>query len=267
LKPPHVIPKLTGPIILFTGELGYVIISLEAVMEVLYKTKLKHSDLEVYAVKYKNSKIYVPIFGDAYANVTYQRDDNQHMLVYCNMLDMEFSVSNAGNTHGTLGKATVDTPEGKVYLKASGASEYMGIYGHEAESEYIASNIGRQLGIECVNYDVLLADINLFNRVYTEQFVSVSYDYTENKEVVSLEEFIEGKLHANSVYGICLQNGWKKQIHDMFVFDYIIMNDDRHISWFRYSIMVEVYYTEWRTHLSKVIDIMTLITSIIVLGL
>jgi hypothetical protein len=165
--------------------------------------------------------------------------DTSKYIMYLDLRDVEFKTDTHGNTGGKLCKAITTYRGEKVYIKTSEFHKYTGIIGNESISEYIASNIARQMGLKHIRYDIAMADITVDGKEYTT-LVCGSRDYKGSREILSLEEVIDKeKSRDESIYELCVRNGWEDAIKNMMIFDYIIMNEDRHAR------NIEIYSDTW----------------------
>jgi len=115
------------------------------------------------------------------------------------------------------------------YLKLSRYDSYLGIYGHESVNELIAYRLGKVLGFSIPEgflrkCTVLIDDIERETYV----FAAKSYKTTGSRE--AFESFYIGnRISENeSPLELCKRYGWSDDIYKLFVFDYLIINRDRH---------------------------------------
>ncbi|MBR1759045.1 MAG: hypothetical protein IJ744_10040 [Lachnospiraceae bacterium] len=135
----------------------------------------------------------------------------------------------SSGTAGSFLKAYEETPEGKVYYKMSCFYSNEGVIGHECVNELIVDRLLTLLGIDHLHYRLIHALIQVEGREY-ETWVCASDDYKRKGDTkLSLEMFYQIEKRAGeSVLDFCIRKGWKKQIYQMIVTDYLILNRDRH---------------------------------------
>ena len=117
----------------------------------------------------------------------------------------------------------------KHYLKLSNYDSYRGIYGHESVNELIASRLGEMLGFNVPAGELKKSLVRIDGNDYEAYvFLSASYKITESR--VSFENFyVDHRLSTEeSPLDFCRRYSWESEIYKMFIFDYLIINRDRH---------------------------------------
>lgn len=136
--------------------------------------------------------------------------------------------SSSGTT-GTLLKAYETVNGKKYYYKLSNYDSYQGIIGHECINEVIVSRLLNILGISHVNYELLYAKISIDNKIY-KTWICKSEDFKTNSEnKIALDLYYQiNHLNDESPLAFCIRNCLEKEIYEMIVVDYLILNRDRH---------------------------------------
>jgi len=115
------------------------------------------------------------------------------------------------------------------YLKLSRYDSYRGIYGHESVNELIACRLGKLLGFSVPEGTLRRCLVRIDDKDHdTYVFVAKSYKTTGSR--VAFEDFyVDNRLSdKESPLDLCKRFGWTDYIYKMFVFDYLIINRDRH---------------------------------------
>jgi hypothetical protein len=115
------------------------------------------------------------------------------------------------------------------YLKLSRYDSYRGIYGHESVNELIAFRLGKLLGFN-VPEGVLRKCVVRIDGCEHETYVFAARSFKTKGSRESIENFyIDNRLSATeSPLELCRRFGWTDYIYKMFIFDYLIINRDRH---------------------------------------
>lgn len=152
-------------------------------------------------------------------------------------------------TGGTFLKARRKTSRGDVYYKLSCYDRYEGIYGHESVNELIASRLLDQLSIPHIPYRLVHARIVINGRTY-DTWLSESRDYRRpNERRQALDTYIDLNARGNEdPLEFCKKMGWQRAIEEMFAFDYLIINRDRH------GANIEVILKDGTTELAPLFD-------------
>ena len=115
------------------------------------------------------------------------------------------------------------------YLKLSNYDSFRGIYGHEAVNELIASRLGRLLGFNVPEGSLRESLVKVDGREFKAYvFLAKSFKTTDSRE--SFENYyVAYRLsEKESPLDFCKRLGWGECIYKMFIFDYLIINRDRH---------------------------------------
>jgi len=115
------------------------------------------------------------------------------------------------------------------YLKLSRYDSYRGIYGHESVNELIAGRLGKLLSFN-VPEGKLKKCIVRIDGIEYDTYVYMAQSFKTVGSRVAFETFyIDNRLsRTESPLGLCRRFGWTEYIYKMFVFDYLIINRDRH---------------------------------------
>ena len=138
-------------------------------------------------------------------------------------------IRNSSGTAGSFLKAYSELNGKKTYYKLSNYDAYKGITGHECINEIIVDRLLSLLGIEHLEYELLLADVMVENKVYTT-YLCGSEDFKEKGESkIALDAFYQvERLENESPLEFCVRYGWEDYIYKMLVVDFLILNRDRH---------------------------------------
>ena len=115
------------------------------------------------------------------------------------------------------------------YLKLSNYDIYRGIFGHESVNELIAYRLGELLGFNVAKGYLKKALVKVESSVY-EAYVYISESFKSNESRVSFEDYYKFKRlsEKESPLEFSKRQSWAEAIYMMFVFDYLIINRDRH---------------------------------------
>ena len=135
----------------------------------------------------------------------------------------------SSGTAGSFLKAYSDLEGIKKYYKLSAYDVNKGVFGHECINEIIADRLQTLLGIEHVSYQLIHADI-IVDEKEIDTYVCVSEDFKKPGESkIAFEDFFQIYRNADEKeLDFCVRMGWRKQIDDMLLLDYLILNRDRH---------------------------------------
>ena len=148
-------------------------------------------------------------------------------------------IRHSSGTAGSFLKAQETAKEGKLYYKLSDYNQNEGIVGHESVNEIIADRLLTILDIPHLSYRLIHADIIVDGAPF-RTWLCASYDFRRRGEQKSaLDTYYAGsrlpgeyygsrKLPGESPLDFCLRMGWSEYIYQMLVFDYLILNRDRH---------------------------------------
>lgn len=117
----------------------------------------------------------------------------------------------------------------KVYYKLSFYDDLNGIFGYEAINEIIAMELAKKLNYPYLEYKLLHAKVRINNKEYIT-YVTSSYDFKKlNESKITLENYYEyNKLNNEDVISFLKRIDLNSDIYKMLIFDYLIMNRDRH---------------------------------------
>ena len=138
-------------------------------------------------------------------------------------------IANSGASDGVLLKAIERINDTDYYLKLSNYDSYRGFFGHESVNELIACRLGKLLGFGVPDGFLKKALVKVEGVEY-ETYVFAVESYKSTNSRISFEEYYKSnRLTAKeSPLDFCKRNGWAADIYMMFVFDYLIINRDRH---------------------------------------
>lgn len=138
-------------------------------------------------------------------------------------------IRSSSGTAGTFLKSESTIGGKKIYYKLSNFDQEKGVIGHECVNEIIVDRLLTLLGIEHLNYQLILADIEIDGRIYTT-YLCASEDFKKRGESkTSLDNyFIANHQQAESAYDFCQRLGFGDYIDTMIAVDYLILNRDRH---------------------------------------
>ena len=115
------------------------------------------------------------------------------------------------------------------YLKLSRYDSFRGIYGHESINELIAYRLGKTLGFNVPEGYLRKCIVRIDDREH-ETYVFAAKSYKTTGSRMAFENFyVDNRLSENeSPLDLCRRLGWTDVIYKMFIFDYLIINRDRH---------------------------------------
>jgi len=115
------------------------------------------------------------------------------------------------------------------YLKLSRYDSFLGIYGHESVNELIVSRLGKLLGFN-VPEGQLKRCIVRVDDVDHDTYVFMAKSFKRAGSRTAFEGFyVDNRITENeSPLELCKRFGWTDYINKMFIFDYLIINRDRH---------------------------------------
>ena len=138
-------------------------------------------------------------------------------------------IRGSSGTAGSFLKSYEETSEGKIYYKLSNYDSYRGIVGHECVNEIIADRLLTILGIPHLSYQLIHANI-LIDGQKQETWLCASKDYKiRGDRKIALDAYYQiERSPGESPMDFCIRNGWRNEIFQMLVCDYLILNRDRH---------------------------------------
>jgi len=115
------------------------------------------------------------------------------------------------------------------YLKLSRYDSYRGVYGHESVNELIAYRLGKTLGFSVPEGYLKKCIVNIDDKEH-ETYVFAAKSYKTAGSRTAFEDFyVDNRLsEKESPLDLCKRFGWAEIIYKMFIFDYLIINRDRH---------------------------------------
>ena len=132
-------------------------------------------------------------------------------------------------TDGVYMKTELVIEGAKYYLKLSNYDSYRGIFGHESVNEIIAGRLGELLGFNVLTGMLRKSLVSIDGKEHVAfVFLAKSYKSTESR--VAFEDFyMDYRLSdLESPLDFCKRFNWDAEIYKMFIFDYLILNRDRH---------------------------------------
>jgi hypothetical protein len=140
------------------------------------------------------------------------------------LTNVDWSNTRSYTTNGMLPKTVIGT----THIKMSSYNPSQGVYGNDAIMEVIAGRIGRQLGINCLAYRIADALVEKDGKRF-RTYVCISDDFRQGRETVDFEAFyLRYRKEEESAVEFAYRLGAANDIHEMFVYDFIIGNLDRH---------------------------------------
>lgn len=136
----------------------------------------------------------------------------------------------------------------KYYYKLSDFG-YMGFQSHEAVLEVIASRLGIALGLPVLKYTGDMAKITIDNKDYTT-FVTRSRNYCKSGKtaIPLITDYELNKMPNELPLDYCKRIGLTEFVDYLFIFDYLIMNTDRH------GRNIELLYSYEKTEAAPIFD-------------
>lgn len=136
----------------------------------------------------------------------------------------------SSGTAGTYLKARTGTGRDMIYYKLS---RFNGIEidGHECVNEIVAGRLMDILGIPHLTYRLIHANVNLDGKAF-ETWLNASRTFRKPGErKQALGTFFDlHRLPDETPFSFCARQGWRDQIAQMMLVDYLIANRDRHAS-------------------------------------
>ncbi len=138
-------------------------------------------------------------------------------------------VRNSSGTAGTFLKSESTINGKKNYYKLSNFDSERGVVGHECVNEIIVDRLLTILGVEHLSYELVYADIEVDNRIYSTYLCS-SFDFKNRGESkLAMDDFYRSNSEkGESHYEFCVRQGFEQYINQMIALDFIILNRDRH---------------------------------------
>ncbi|HKM22650.1 MAG TPA: hypothetical protein VJZ01_11505 [Lachnospiraceae bacterium] len=138
-------------------------------------------------------------------------------------------IRSSSGTAGSFLKATEERGTSKLYYKLSDYDSVHGIVGHECVNELIVCRLLDVLKIPHLQYQLIHADIKIEKQKY-ETYLCVSENFRKSGEKkMTLEDYYQlERTEGEKPLDFCVRKGWKQQIYNMLVIDYLVLNRDRH---------------------------------------
>ena len=138
-------------------------------------------------------------------------------------------IRNSSGTAGSFLKAYSELGGVKIYYKLSDYDNVRGVIGHESVNELIVDRLLTILGVEHLHYQLIHADI-IIHGGRQETYLCASENFREKGEdKVALDVCYDNeRLDGESPMDFCLRMGWEKELWQMLVVDFLILNRDRH---------------------------------------
>lgn len=135
----------------------------------------------------------------------------------------------SSGTAGSFLKSYDDTGDRKVYYKLSDYRAGTGIVGHECINEIVADRLLEILGIRHLSYQLIHARVRIDGQE-RETWLNASLDFkAPGESKVALDTYYALERNPDeSPLDFCLREGWARDLWEMFVVDYLILNRDRH---------------------------------------
>jgi hypothetical protein len=130
---------------------------------------------------------------------------------------------------GAYLKSAMEIDGRRYYLKLSNYDDERGFIGFESVYEYLASKLGRLLGFEVLDCELLKARI-LYNGVEHTTFVQQTLDFLDPELSKAPFErvYLSERFETETRLSFLKRKGFSRRVDEMFVFDYLIYNRDRH---------------------------------------
>lgn len=144
--------------------------------------------------------------------------------------DVAFKLSfNSNSQDGTLYKTIYNINNKDYYIKLSDYTEGIGITGFESIYEVIAYRLADKLGISCADQELLDSYVTLKEEVIrTYACISASF-LNEGESRLTVKDFYSNmKQDSEEIIELIKRFNFQEFIYKMFLFDYIILNMDRH---------------------------------------
>lgn len=138
-------------------------------------------------------------------------------------------IRSSSGTAGMFLKSQSTLNGRKIYYKLSNYDPVKGVVGHECINELIADRLLTILGVEHLSYELIYADIEVEDRIFTT-YLCASEDFKQRGESkAALDNYYKtNALKGESHYDFCVRQGWKDYVDTMIAVDFILLNRDRH---------------------------------------
>ena len=135
----------------------------------------------------------------------------------------------SSGTAGSFLKSYEKRADGKIYYKLSTYNSVDGITGHECINEIIVDRLLTLLHIEHLSYQLIHAMITIDNK-QMETWLCASKDFKKpGEDKIAFDVYYEAeKTFGETPLDFCIRAHWQKNIYEMFLVDFLILNRDRH---------------------------------------
>ena len=188
-----------------------------------YDSNVCYDDINFFDHNFDSADFLVATFSNNNFTVT---DDN--------------SLKTPNNTTDGMLKKTWVIEDGKRYLLKGGYKNDM----LQPFNEVLASMICSRLGFDCVKYEIDIVKNNVVSKcscITTKDTeiipaYQIIYGLKKNKSILDYEKYIE-ILECNGI------NNAREKLENMYILDFIIMNEDRHLN--NFGIIRDVNTLKW----------------------
>ena len=188
-----------------------------------YDSNVCYDDINFFDHNFDSADFLVATFSNNNFTVT---DDN--------------SLKTPNNTTDGMLKKTWVIEDGKRYLLKGGYKNDM----LQPFNEVLASMICSRLGFDCVKYEIDIVKNNVVSKcscITTKDTeiipaYQIIYGFKKNKSILDYEKYIE-ILECNGI------NNAREKLENMYILDFIIMNEDRHLN--NFGIIRDVNTLKW----------------------
>lgn len=138
-------------------------------------------------------------------------------------------IRSSSGTAGSFLKATETRKGKKVYYKLSNYDSLNGIVGHECINELIVSRLLDVLDINHLYYELIHGDVMIGDKIYNTFFCrSESFRKKEERKMTFEMLFQMQRKNNETALEFAVRKGWRKEIYQMILVDFLILNRDRH---------------------------------------
>lgn len=139
------------------------------------------------------------------------------------------TIRSSSGTAGSFLKATEKGKNNKIYYKLSNYDNVNGIIGHECVNELIVSRLLDLLKIPHLKYRLLYGEVLINQQPYTTYLCASDSFRMRGESKMSFEDYYQmEQLAGETPLEFVVRKGWEKQIYQMFLLDFLILNRDRH---------------------------------------
>ena len=134
----------------------------------------------------------------------------------------------SSGTAGSFLKAYEVRRGRRYYYKLSNYDVVQGIVGHECVNEIVVDRLLNRLGISHLSYQLIHARITIKGRDY-ETWLCQSADFKiQGDSKIALDAWYDAEADGESPLEFCYRRGFSKEIDQMLLTDFLILNRDRH---------------------------------------